>query len=157
MLLNTVVYQCNRSQLDRRIGSITTLKQRSDKDRTRDNCYPLPAECASNFSYAPPPTLGCGAQMCRVLSATRNTSESPKMLKPRQRPLECPGGSAARVFELEVPLQRELQLPRRAGTLNAAEIGAVSNVTVRLKELRVVEEIEELGAKLDALTFCNGR
>src|SRR5438445_106772 len=24
--------------------------------------------------------------MCRVLSATRNTSESPKMLKPRQRP-----------------------------------------------------------------------
>src|SRR5207302_171473 len=38
-----------------------------------------------------------------------------------------------------------------------AEIGAVSNVTVRLKELRVVEEIEELGAKLDALTFRNGR
>src|SRR5213080_530306 len=81
--------------------------------------------------------------MCRVLSATRNTSESPKMLKTRQRPLECPGGEAAR-GQLEEKLHCKLYKPRVPNLRDLPKMRPVRNIAVRIEELRMVEDVEEL-------------
>src|SRR5256712_11963405 len=90
--------------------------------------------------------------MYRVLAATRNPSEPPKMLRPGQRPLECPGGSAAR-GQLEEKLHCKLYKPRVANLRDLPKLRPVRNIAVRIEELRMVEDVEELSPEINVGAF----
>src|SRR5258708_16506003 len=56
---------------------------------------------------------------------------------------------------LEVELQRELHQARIARPFHAAEVAAIGCVAIRLVELRMVEQIENLSAKLDSVPLAD--
>src|SRR5207245_1417123 len=68
-------------------------------------------------------------------------------------PLECPGGAAARGFGLEEELKSKLYQPGVACLPDLAELLPVRGISVRVEELRVVEDIEELGAEINPLSL----
>ena len=74
------------------------------------------------------------------------------MLRPRQRPLECPGGSAAR-GQLEEKLHCKLYKPRVATLRDLPKLRPVRNIAVRIEELRMVEDVEELSPEINVGIF----
>src|SRR5262245_48371957 len=60
---------------------------------------------------------------------------------------------AAPPHSLEEEFEGELRLARIARSRHAPEVLAISDVAARVKKLRVVEDVEELGAEFDAPLF----
>src|SRR5205807_7723679 len=74
-----------------------------------------------------------------------------------QRAIRLPGRHAARdwIIRSEEKLQRELHQPGITGLGNLAELRAVGSVAVWIKELRVIEDVKELSAKINTLLLAN--
>src|SRR5258708_2496276 len=57
----------------------------------------------------------------------------------------------------EVKLQCELHKSRITGPLDTAEIRTIRKISIRLEELRVVEGVKKLPAKINLVPFADGR
>ena len=75
------------------------------------------------------------------------------------RPLDWVPGSRRAARDLKCSLERELKsklhLPWVAGVLYLAEIGSVTEVAVRIQELSMVEDVEELSSELEVLVLTH--
>src|SRR5262249_11383553 len=73
------------------------------------------------------------------------------------RPLDCRAVKAARDGS-EEKLQCELHQPRIAGLRHLAELRSVRKISVRVKELSVIEEVEEFPPEIHSfcLRYCKG-
>lgn len=79
-----------------------------------------------------------------------------------QRAIRLPGrpeppGIDSSNCTLKKEFQRELHQPRIAGLGNLAELRAVGEITIWIEELRMVEDVEELSAEINALRLGNSK
>src|SRR5580704_2310976 len=77
--------------------------------------------------------------------------------------IRMPGRPTARVrsclhftpFSLEIELQGKLHQARITRLRELAELRTITAVSIRIQELRVIEYVEEFGAKLHAFVFVD--
>src|ERR1700747_1509332 len=104
------------------------------------------------------PAPHCGTSSLQVSSLL---SVCYKKIFFQTRGSAAPASRASRLFlffarrSLEVKLQRELHQTRMARPLNAAEVCSVCGISIRLKELRVIECIKEFGTKINSIPFAD--
>jgi hypothetical protein len=63
------------------------------------------------------------------------------------------GRLAARGFELEEKLQCKLYKPRIANLRDLSKLGSIRSISIRVEELCVIEDVEELSPEVNVHGF----
>src|SRR5437016_8261981 len=99
------------------------------------------------------PAVSVGRENSSNCRAALDLIKRRKARPSRAAPLECLKNSP--LCSLEVQLQRELHQSRVAGPLDAAKVGAIGCIAIRLEELCMVKHVEDFGPELHAITLAD--